>query len=161
MSTPDNPKVGAIPRGDEVFISGPAIWDSVENFAFRIDQGDVKVISRSDDGDVIFPIHDRCVDIVRRVLLRRAQLASPESSQSEGSMKKFYELLVQQNESNIAQSRDIGSAAGGHRVGDYADYGIEYDHDYYGARQYWEFDGWQTATDSEVRCSPFAARGTY
>lgn len=108
------------------------------------------MLSSTDDGDVLIPLHERCLTIIRRALARRAELA-PELLGSSPSLLDVYRALCTHFSRNVKESRRVAKESGYYGTGDFMNYGMEYDHGYYGAREFWAFDGWMQTRTNEVR----------
>ena len=90
-----------------------------------------------------FPIHDHCLSLTKRLLKSRSVPASHfTSAVVPHNLFSFCAALRRRRERNLkSEKRKLNQYYGG--------YGLEWDHDYYGAAQFWE-DGWQCRPGWEV-----------
>lgn len=134
---------------DGIFISESAGWTSTEGFYFRLGEDPYRVLSSAadDSNDVIFPLHDNCLRLLRRALARRADI----SPGYPVDLADVYKSLCTKFSHNVAESKRLTKASGFCGADDYMNYGMEYEHGYYGAREFWRFGGWEVAASNEVR----------
>ncbi|KAH7237868.1 hypothetical protein B0J15DRAFT_538423 [Fusarium solani] len=134
-------------------VSEPAEWAITDGFYFRLGQDPYRVLAYADDSsDVLLPLHENCLSILRRALEWRDELA-PEPHEPFPSLVGVYKALCAQFARNRAESRRIAEATGFYGTGDYMNYGMEFDHDYCGAREFWAFEGWMQTRANEWYCN--------
>ncbi|KAL5610703.1 hypothetical protein FOBRF1_006820 [Fusarium oxysporum] len=135
------------------FVSKPADWAITDGFYFRLGQDPYRVLAYADDSsDVLLPLHESCLSILRHALASRDEL-TPKPHGSLPSLASVYKALCAQFARNVAESRMIAKATGFYGTGDYMNYGMEFDHDYYGAREFWAFEGWMQTRANEWYCN--------
>ena len=138
-----------------LFISGPAYWSFTEGCDFRTgDQGadSFRVLSLNEDtGDGLFPLHDRCLNILRHAISWRVEFTRQPPSPSL-TLTGVYKLFCAQRRRNMAEMYRIADRGGINGTTSYASYGLEFDHNYYGARRFWGYQGWEVYAANEVRC---------
>lgn len=116
---------------------------------FRLGGGSYRVLSSAKDtSNVLFPLHDACLTIVQHVLTWRARL-SPEGG-SPPSLGDVYKALCAQFAFNVQEKRIVAKERGFYGSTDYMEYGLEFDHGYYGAREFWASEGWEPTKANEV-----------
>lgn len=136
-----------------LFISGPAYWSFTEGRDFRTnDPGadSFRVLSLDKDtGDGLFPLHERCLSILRHAIAWRAEFGRQPPSPSP-SLMAVYRFLCSQRKRNLAEMHRIADQGGINGTSSYGSYGLEFDHDYYGARRFWTYQGWEVCAANEV-----------
>ncbi|KAH7013885.1 hypothetical protein EDB80DRAFT_836100 [Ilyonectria destructans] len=139
-----------------LFISGPAYWSFTEGRDFRTnDRGadSFRVLSLDKDtGDGLFPLHDRCLSILRHAITWRVEFGRQPPSPSL-SLMGVYKFLCSQRKRNLAEMYRIADQGGINGTSSYASYGLEFDHDYYGARRFWTYQGWEVCAANEWFCN--------
>lgn len=101
-----------------------------------------------DTDDILFSLHDACLTILQHVLTWRARL-SPEDG-SPPSLSNVYKALCAQFVVNTQEKMIIAKESGFYGSTDYMEYGLEFGHDYYGAREFWASEGWGPTKANEV-----------
>ncbi|RSM18171.1 hypothetical protein CDV31_002896 [Fusarium ambrosium] len=135
-----------------LFISDLAEWTITEGLYFRLGGSSYRVLSSTKDtGDVLFPLHDGCLTILQHVLAWHARLA-PEGA-SPPTLTSVYEALCAQFACNVQEKRRIAKDSGFYGSTDYMEYGLEFDHGYYGAREFWASEGWEPIKTNEWYCN--------
>lgn len=69
------------------------------------------------------------------------------------SLMRIYKLFCVQRRRNLEESYKIADRQGINSTSNYASYGLEFPHAYYGARQYWTSEGWEVNSMNEVGLS--------
>jgi hypothetical protein len=116
---------------------------------FRLGGSSYRVLSPAEDtSDVLFPLHDYCLAIIQHVLTWRARL-SPEGG-SPPDLMRVYRAFCAQFSCNVQEKRIIAKERGFYGSTDYMEYGLEFDHGYYGARKFWASEGWEPTKANEV-----------
>ncbi|RMJ10590.1 hypothetical protein CDV36_009803 [Fusarium kuroshium] len=135
-----------------LFISDLADWSITEGLYFRLGGSSYRVLSSAKDTeDILFPLHDGCLTILEHVLTWRARL-SPEGG-SPPSLMDVYKALCAQFACNVQEKRRIAKESGFYGSTDYMEYGLEFDHGYYGAREFWASEGWEPTKTNEWYCN--------
>ena len=135
-----------------MFVSGPASWYYRNNLFPKIPGADdgvsVYEILEVPDGNeaMLFPIHDRCLELLQRLCEHRTKQICPSSSQDKvpTTLEAFCHALCRRRERNQAPDLIVANYYYGKSGG------LEWEHDYYGARQFWA-DEWETEPGWEVR----------
>lgn len=142
--------VSSIPN---FFISSPAIWE----YGYGIGEPSILTIAGKEKKVTIyehvdnvkgmfFPIHKTCLDILQRICqIRQAQDQGSDSAKPK-TLEAFCDALLQQRKRNFTDPKRSVSAERRYAGAG----GIEWPHDYYGARQFWT-DEWDTEPGWEVR----------
>ena len=102
-------------------------------------------VNRSDMESMLLPIHEACLDLIRRMCRVRQEQNQDPSVDRPTTLSAFCDALRQRKVKNdmdpdVSHSVDRYYANSG---------GIEWSHDYYGARQFWT-DEWDTEPGWEV-----------
>jgi len=105
---------------------------------FLINNVEYRVFHSDENGDILFPIHDACTDLVIHVLRNRYR-STPNLIPSI-TLETFYDSLCKQYARNM-------SAPGGNG---YAMFGLEWEHNYYGARDMQGYNDWEGHHGDEV-----------
>lgn len=134
------------------FLSSPATWEygygigepAILTFAGKTVK--IEVYEPADDaGGMLFPIHKVCLDILQRLCQTRQAQNRTSGSGKPTTLEAFCEGLRQQRSKNFTEP-DKSRSMNGY----YANSGgIEWLHDYYGARQFWA-DEWNVEPGWEV-----------
>ncbi|KAF7547423.1 hypothetical protein G7Z17_g7744 [Cylindrodendrum hubeiense] len=127
-----------------LFISGPAYWSEGHEFRTRDQGADLfRVLSLDKHtGDGLFPLHNRCLNILRYAIAWHIEYARQPPSPSL-SLMGVYKFLCSQRKRNLVEMYRIANQEGINSTSDYASYGLEYKHNYYGARRFWTSEGWE------------------
>lgn len=88
-----------------------------------------------EDGNLLFPIHDACIEVIQQVISYK-NTTSIEASVPEMTLKTFYDLLCKQYEKPTPSGR-------GWHNSNFGMYGLEWDHGYYGAHDFRCFHCWE------------------
>lgn len=118
--------------------------------SFRLgeDCGPWIVYEANDEASVLFPIHGACFSITQKVL----QWNEIHGRTRPSTMEHFYNALYRQYERNIearaTMRPDLAVTFGSQ--------GLEWEHEFYGARQFWGQDweceeGWEVGLPSDDR----------
>ncbi|KAF4458779.1 f-box domain cyclin [Fusarium albosuccineum] len=135
-----------------LFVSEPADWAITDGFYFRLGGVEYRVLTTANQSDdVLFPLHESCLSILQHVLAWRAEL-SPET-ESTPSLATVYKNLCAQFSRNVAEKRRITKDTGFSGSTDYMDYGLEFNHEYLGAREFWVSEGWEPTKANEWYCN--------
>ncbi|RSL85289.1 hypothetical protein CEP51_003386 [Fusarium floridanum] len=135
-----------------LFISDLADWSITEGLYFRLGGSSYRVLSSAKDTeDILFPLHDGCLTILQHVLTWRARL-SPEGGSPPG-LTSAYKALCSQFACNVQEKRRMAKESGFYGSTDYMEYGLEFDHGYYGARKFWVSEGWEPTKTNEWYCN--------
>ncbi|KAH7271046.1 hypothetical protein B0J15DRAFT_388942 [Fusarium solani] len=135
-----------------LFVSDFAGWAFTEGLYFRLGGSSYRVLSSAKDtDDVLFPLHDGCLTILQHVLTWRARL-SPEGG-SPPDLMRVYRAFCAQFSCNVQGKRRIAKERGFYGSTDYMEYGLEFDHGYYGARKFWASEGWEPTKANEWYCN--------
>ena len=129
-----------------LFVSEPAMWDEGEpDVVDRKGETEKIVVYETDDkGDgMMFPIHQGCIDLIER-MCRVRQGQAEVSKCKPRSLREFCYALRDQRQFNHKQRRKPETD---HYYGNLG--GIEWPHDFYGARQFWS-DEWENEPGWEV-----------
>ena len=136
------------------FLSQDATWEydqprfgqiSVPTVASTTAEIDVYVEHGRHANSMLFPMHKACLDILQRLCqIRRAQDQGPAANMPT-TLEAFCDAFQQRRRKNLddpdkSMDEDYYYAKSG---------GIEWSHDYYGARQFWA-DEWNTEPGWEV-----------
>ncbi|KAF4989932.1 hypothetical protein FDECE_14546 [Fusarium decemcellulare] len=136
----------------DLFVSEPADWAITDGFYFRLGGVEYRVLTTANESDdVLFPLHENCLSILQHVLAWRAALC-PETK-STPSLVTVYKNLCTQFVRNVAEKRRIAKETGFSGSTDYMDYGLEFDHAYFGARGFWLSEGWEPTKANEWYCN--------
>ncbi|WAO86393.1 F-box domain-containing protein [Fusarium falciforme] len=134
-----------------LFVSDFADWAFTEGLYFRLGGSSYRVLSSAKDtNDVLFPLHDACLTIVQHVLTWCARF-SPEGG-SPPSLSDVYKALCAQFAFNVQEKKIIAKERGFYGSTDYMEYGLEFGHGYYGAREFWASEGWEPTKANEWYC---------
>lgn len=98
---------------------------------------------------MLFPLHDNCLKILQRAIAWRVGL-TPEPGPPLPSLVSVYKALCAQYARNVAESSRLAKETGFYGSSDYMDYGLESEHKYYGAREFWASEGWMPTRLNEV-----------
>ncbi|CZR51704.1 uncharacterized protein PAC_01581 [Phialocephala subalpina] len=138
--------LGSIPAGNGPYVD---IEDTngVSN-AWRLGSGygPWQVYEADEIGTVLFPIHTACLSIIQHALSWRKHQTP--SASSVMTMEDFYKVLCQQHERNSVATETMSpetAAAFGLQ-------GLEWEHGYYGARQFWSQE-WESEDQWEWLCA--------
>lgn len=105
----------------------------------------VTLYEAMDDLDgMLFPIHQACLDLIDRMCQIHQQQDGDSTSIKPKTLMAMCKRLTNQRESNYTSSEREKK---GYRYANSG--GIEWSHDYYGARQFWA-DEWDTEPGWEV-----------
>ena len=132
-----------------IFISQPAEWDWRYNFglptiptqAGKITEMSTYGYYDTSDGKpgmMLFPIHQSCLDMIDRMCRFRQEQAQPQSSEQPATLGDFCDALQKQSSKKLETTSGHG--------------GLEWPHNYYGARQFW-YQEWEPELGWEVRFS--------
>ncbi|KAH7165228.1 hypothetical protein EDB81DRAFT_678918 [Dactylonectria macrodidyma] len=136
-------------RTDGLFVSEPADWAITDGFYFRLGQDPFRVLAAANDsGDVLFPLHENCLTILQRAISWHASFI-PEPGPPLPSLVRVYKALCAQYARNVAEKARLSKKTGFYGSSDYMDYGLEFEHDYEGAREFWASEGWTPTVDNE------------
>ena len=135
----------------DFFISFPAKW----RYGYTLDpaipttegkEESIPVYESTDVGNgMLFPIHQACLDIVGRMCETRKDQCQADSSRQPQTLEGFCDCLESQRSANLSDSRKMMADQYFANSG-----GIEWAHQYFGARQFWT-DEWDTSPGWEVR----------
>ncbi|KAH7145442.1 hypothetical protein B0J13DRAFT_622189 [Dactylonectria estremocensis] len=135
------------------FLSEPADWAITDGLYFRLGQDPFRVLaSAKDSGDVLFPLHENCLIILQRAIAWRIGL-TPEPGPPVPSLVRAYKALCAQYARNVAEKARLSKKTGFYGSSDYMDYGLEFEHDYEGAREFWASEGWTATRGNEWYCN--------
>lgn len=99
----------------------------------------------SDDG-MLFPIHQACLDLTQRLCQTRQTQDKASVLGMPKTLGEFYDALRQRRWRNLTKpDKSLRENSYYANSG-----GLEWPHDYYGARQFWT-DEWDTSPGWEVR----------
>lgn len=120
------------------------------------------VFDQSDDGVVLYPVHDACIFIMRKMAHRNFQRAKPHSLAKYTSLKSYYEALMRVHERLTEYPYEGYSDHEQDRYEPYhADYGryrLEWEHGYYGAARFADGLTWYKEPGWEVGKCPHGPR---
>jgi hypothetical protein len=94
-------------------------------------------------GDVLFPIHDACLELIDRAL--RSKNAKRPVSATPLTLETFWNALCKRYSAMLDMK--------GARISlyqDYGMYGLEWDHGFFGAREFQDYNGWVGVHGHEV-----------
>ncbi|KAJ3520408.1 hypothetical protein NM208_g13719 [Fusarium decemcellulare] len=136
----------------DLFVSEPADWAITDGFYFRLGGVEYRVLTTAKEGDdVLFPLHENCLSILQHALAWRGELC-PET-ESTPSLVTVYKNLCAEFARNVAEKRRITKETIFSGSTDYMDYGLEFDHEYFGAREFWLSEGWEPTKANEWYCN--------
>jgi len=124
----------------DFFISEHAFHSRGNGYMFEINGAKYRAFQPNRNRDVLFPIHDACLDLIDHVL--RWQNLYTAASAPSLTLETFYEKLCGQylkNMSMVHQSQY-----------EYGMFGLEWEHGYYGARDMQNYNGWGGYHGQEV-----------
>ncbi|KAF4617008.1 hypothetical protein G7Y89_g15141 [Cudoniella acicularis] len=121
-----------------LFITEPASYIFGEGSFFFLSGSAYRVMHSDENGDVVFPIHNACIEIAE-VFCRSWN----EESSSGATLLTFYDALCKQ------YSRNMAAPSGG----EFGMYGLEWDHRFYGARDFQDYLDWNGAHGDEWYCA--------
>lgn len=108
----------------------------------------IPVYEPSDDQNgTLFPIHQACLDIVDRLCQYRQEQAPSPDANSPKTLQDFCDGLESRRTANVNDTKRILKNRYYANSG-----GIEWEHGYYGARQWWT-DEWDTFPGWEFLCA--------
>jgi len=110
-----------------------------EGYIFILNNAEYRVFHAKPNGDVLFPIHEACISVVQNVLRDRNQ--GIPTSKPCATLETFYHSLCKQYKRNVAAPWQNG----------YGLSGLEWDHNYYGARDLQGYNDWEGCHGDEVR----------
>ncbi|KAH9207212.1 hypothetical protein DL95DRAFT_483582, partial [Leptodontidium sp. 2 PMI_412] len=138
--------LGSIPAGNGPYVN---IEDTkgIEN-SWRLDSGygPWQVYESDETGSVLFPIHTACLSIVQHALCWRKHQRITASSLT--TVEDFYKVLCQQHERNMKAAQNMSPQA----AVAFGLQGLEWEHGYYGARQFWGQE-WESEDQWEWLCA--------
>lgn len=142
--------VSSIPN---FFFSPPAIWEygwGIGEPSVPIVEGKQKKVTIFEPVDnvngMFFPIHQACLDILQRMCQIRQAQDQSSNFEKPKTLEAFCDALLQQRKGNFTEPDKSRSWSGYYANSG----GIEWLHDYYGARKFWT-DEWDTEAGWEVR----------
>ncbi|KAM3087393.1 hypothetical protein ACMFMG_001488 [Clarireedia jacksonii] len=132
------------------FVSGNATT-TTEGFFCGLDCRTYRVMHADSNGtgDVLFPIHDACLELVDRAL--RFKNAQTPMSANPITLETFWNALCKRY-SMMMEIRGQRSSNPRLRQ-DYGYYGLEWEHDFFGAREFQDYNGWVGAHGHEWLCA--------
>jgi len=105
-----------------------------DGYEFILNGAEYYVFCLDKNRDVLFPIHDVCLDVIENVLQNRNEGIPPSVPQT------FYDSLCKQYSRNSAKwPRENG----------YCLNGLEWDHNYYGVRKLQGYYDWEACHSDE------------
>ena len=136
----------------DFFQSSPAIWEygwGIGEPGVPTVEGKQKKVAIFEPVDdvkgMFFPIHKACLDILKRICQIRQAEDQSFSSAKPKTLEAFCDALLQQRKTNFTEPDKSRSWSGYYANSG----GIEWLHDYYGARRFWA-DEWNTESGWEV-----------
>ncbi|RDL42544.1 uncharacterized protein BP5553_02523 [Venustampulla echinocandica] len=136
-----------------LFISEPTHWSFVDGMEVQLDMGEYTVFWGIDDVDPLFPIHDTCIDLAKRVIqTRNDRLLTPTSR---ATLMTLYESLSKEwtRGWKLITSQPALVQGAYMRYDVHGEYGLEWEHKYFGARDRQEHHGWNVARGDEWFCA--------
>jgi hypothetical protein len=97
-------------------------------------------------GDVLFPVHDACLELIDRAL--RFKNAQRPVSATPITLETFWDALCKR----YSAMKEIKGPKSSHLAlpQDYAMYGLEWEHGFFGARDFQDYNGWRGVHGHEV-----------
>lgn len=142
--------VSSIP---DFFMSPPARWQ----YGYTLDpaipttEGKEEKLSVYESTDaengMLFPIHQACLNLVDLMCETRKERCQVGNTRQPQTLEEFCDSLELRRSSNLNDSRKIME---NHYYGNSG--GIEWSHQYFGARQFWT-DEWDTSPGWELLCA--------
>jgi hypothetical protein len=127
---------------DGLFVTDHASHAWQEGYVFILDDHDYYTFSPSGDGEVMFPIHDACLEVIEHVVESRNEVLTPRMPHA--TLETLYDSLCKQYARNAkAPPRTNANLSG-----------LEWDHDYYGAREFQGYYDWEAGHGDEVGSPP-------
>ena len=112
------------------------------------------VFDQDEDGVVLYPVHDACIFVLRKMACRNHQRAKPNSRGKYINLESYYQTLIHLHERLTEYPYDEYSDQEQDQYAPYhADYGrykLEWDHGYYGAARYADGLTWDVEPSWEV-----------
>ena len=120
------------------------------------------VFDQNDHGVVLYPVHDACLFIMRKMAHQNLQRAKPDSLAKYTSLESYYETLIRVHERLTEYSyEEYSDQEQDHYEPYHADYGrykLEYEHGYYGAARFADGFTWDVESGWEVGNCPHCLR---
>ncbi|KAH8586573.1 hypothetical protein B0O99DRAFT_695378 [Bisporella sp. PMI_857] len=126
---------------DGLFVSDHAshVWQ--EGYVFILNNHDYYTFSPDKSGNIMFPIHDACLEVIEHVLESQNEVLTPDMPHA--TLKTFYYSLCKQYARNAMKPPRVNSYLGG----------LEWDHDYYGALEFQGYYDWEAGHGDEWYCA--------
>lgn len=120
---------------------------TIDTNRFNLDSVQYRVFKQLDPNtpDFIIPLHDICLGLVDRYIQARNE--DPYNNSSRATLETFYDSLCRQG-----AKHDTGKLlSSGLKRGGIGGTGLEWEHDYYGARQIQGYYSWKGGHGQEAR----------